>query len=106
MALLLPTMLDESSVEHHPFILVQSTSTRSALPILRRFLSERLRTGQILLLCTLYSPEELLKEHDLKSACVFSINWTNFVAGYTQLSWENKQIEVKKTLEKSAYRVR
>lgn len=101
MVSLLPTILDDSSIEHHPFVLLQSTSTRSALPILRRLLVERSRTGRVVLLRSLYSLDELRKENEQESSSIVSIDWTNFAAGFSQLSWEDKQTEVTKALEKS-----
>lgn len=64
-----------------PFTLIQSSSAQSALPVLRKILTDE--TDPIMLFCLLYSPSSLIPEHQTNER-VKVFDWTDKIPEYTQ----------------------
>ena len=81
----------------NPFILVQSSSTATALPVLQKLVESNEKSGSVVLVTALYAPEDLLGpsyKNDLPGVRV--LDWTYYVPGYSdeEHGYDRKLTEV------------
>ena len=81
----------------NPFILVQSSSTTTALPVLQKLIESNEKSGSVVLVTALYAPEDLLGpsyKNDLPGVRV--LDWTCYVPGYSdeEHGYDRKLTEV------------
>lgn len=93
----LPSILSDSqkarSGNTNPFILIQSSAAQTALPVLRKFIEGIAANGDVLLVSSLYTPEDLLGQtykNDYPN--VRAVDWTSCVPGYLkeELGYDRK----------------
>lgn len=93
----LPSILSDSqkarSGNTNPFILIQSSAAQTALPVLRKFIEGIAANGDVLLVSSLYTPEDLLGQtykNDYPN--VRAVDWTSCVPGYSkeELGYDQK----------------
>lgn len=85
---LLPSILSDSPKSRtgntNPFILIQSSAAQSALPLLRKFVESNAANGNVILISTLYTPEDLLgRTYKTDHPNVRALEWTSYVPGYS-----------------------
>lgn len=100
MALLLPSVLSVDDRAHNPLLLIQSSAAQSSLPILRYVLDQHIRRGELIILCTLYAPDQLLKGGKT-DANVHILDWRTWIPGYEveETRWEERIEKIYRVLE-------
>lgn len=69
----------------HPFVLIQSSSAQSALPIVRALTRDACVNKTVLLFCLLYSPTTIADSDCLRSENVRVFDWTANIPGYADV---------------------
>ena len=85
-----------------PFILLQSSASRSALPILRWTLASHSARGDLILLSVLYPPATLIPSIKTKSTGALTVfDWTECIPGYDPegSSYETKIEQIYNAIE-------
>lgn len=99
MPLLLPSILTQSQRPNQPFLLLQSSTAQTCLPILRKIINSdkgvRLKRTSTLVLCFLYPPFTLVDESSLKSngGHIEVLDYTEKIPGYDD-SWIDPRDEI------------
>jgi elongator complex protein 5 len=93
MSLLLSSILSNSQRSHQPFLLLQSSTAQSCLPVLRKIIHQEshknaAKQTHTLLLCFLHAPSSLIDETNLQSQGnkIDVLDYTDKVPGYDD-SW-------------------
>lgn len=85
--------------QHIPFVLFQSSPSRSALPIVRWLIESQRSKDSLVLLSLLYPPTFLLPSTEDETN-VFLLDWTEYVPGYKEHSYDAKISEVRDAVER------
>lgn len=85
----LSTIIKGPPSPHQPFLLLQSSTAQSSIPIIRQILSRNLRPDNIkhsrhfLLFCLLHPPSNLLENTEISAENLEVHDWIDNVPGYT-----------------------
>ncbi|KAI5124685.1 hypothetical protein M0805_004293 [Coniferiporia weirii] len=93
----LSTALTDQKKHQGSFLLLQSSAAQSILPVLRGIINAQLN-HELVLVCALYAPTDLLGREDLLSCRV--LDWTSEVQGFqdNSIDWEKRAAAVENVI--------
>lgn len=103
MPLLLSSILANSPQSHQPFVLLQSSTAQTCLPILRRIINHKIAANRVhtLLICLLHIPSSLVQA-PFQDDTIEVLDYTDKIPGYHD-SWADPREDILNMVNASEY---